>query len=631
MPWTFIWKDISGVTLQTTLNSILPDTIIGLSQGTYTLEIIDGNGCSSTWTKPLGTVNSMQVNVVAVSMTSCAVNTCDATASAVVFNGTSPYSYLWSSGDTVSMATTLCSGLNYLFVTDANGCVDTSAFTVNTPNPISVSAYGDTTICISNTTNIGSIALGGTPPYSYNWNSGLATTSNVNVSPATTQTYLVVVTDSKNCPSDSDSVVITVRPPLALSFPNPDTVCPGETSTLIAVPSGGDGFYNFVWEQGLGTSAGVQVQVSTSQFYSVTLTDGCGTTPAVDSVWLQVGGFPPLKVDVTPDDTICIGDPFYLFAQGIGGDKKYTYEWDNGLGFGQTHAVKPTQFNVYTVTVTDQCLTPAGVGSVTVSVGNFENFNPLVDTNQNCDPGTFVFGFDTLNSKFRYEMNFGDGYRIVDPFSPIERTFTEDGCRDISVKLITDYGCVTEKNYPCFVTVLPRPVADFDFESHQPDITEFAVDFWDKSKGATEWTWYADQTFLSDTNKFTHLFPNDGTYNIRLIVSNEYQCTDSLDTDLTVRFVTNYYIPTAFTPNGDQINDEFTIVGEGVQLADFEMQIFDRWGGEVFTTTSRNVGWNGKFQNSGDELQTGTYAYVITFRIQNGRKITEFGTVNLLK
>jgi len=630
-PWTFIWTDALGVLVSTTVNSVLPDTVTGLAQGGYNLEIIDGNGCSSNWQTALGTINAMQVTVVGVGQTSCASATCDAGANAVVFWGSPPYNYLWSSGDTTQAATTLCAGLNNVFITDANGCVDTSTFTVTTPDPIVTMPFGDTLICVSQAANIGTNTTGGTPPYSYTWSSGGATTQLISANPTVTQTFAVYVTDANNCTPDTGEIIVAVRPPLSITFINPDTLCPGDTAYLISLGHGGDTAYTYIWEQGLGTTAAVPAVVAVSQFYAVTVSDGCGSTPVADSIWLQVGGYPPLKVDVTPDDTICIGDVAQMYAKGIGGDRKFHYVWDNNLGTGPAKAVLTSVNNTYTVTVTDECFTPAGVGSINITVGNFEQFEAWVDTNKQCDPGQFVFGFDTLNPNFSYRINFGGGFKTVDPFSPIERTFTEDGCHDIKVTLTSEYGCVTEKKYPCFFKVLPKPIAAFDFYRHKPNVKEFGVDFWDESKGATIWNWYSNSSLISQEDAFSRMFPDSGKYNIMLVVTNEHGCTDSTDTDLPVEFVSSYYLPSAFTPNGDNTNDIFNVVGEGIQDQDFELIIFDRWGGEVLNITSRDAGWNGQMQNTGELMLTGTYSYSITFRLHNGRKITEFGQVNLLK
>lgn len=631
-PWTFIWTDNSGNVVQTTVGSTIPDSVGGLTQGLYHLEIIDGNGCSSNWSRNVGTKLPLQVSVPVVGQTSCAGSTCDANATAVVFYGTPPYSFLWSSGDTLSNATTLCVGSNMVTVTDAKGCQETFAFNVTEPAPIDASASGSTLICVGNSTNITGSATGGTPPYSYTWSTG-AITATTGVSPTLDQSFTVVVTDANNCPADSADVTVFVRPPLSISFDSPDTLCPGDTVGLLAFGHGGDSLYNYQWEQGLGNTAAVQTLVTTSQFYTVTVTDACGTVPAIDSVWVQIGGYAPLKVSTTPSDTICIGEQFYMYAKASGGDGKFTYTWDNGLGNGQAHLVVPTQATSYTVTVVDECLTPAGIATINVDVGNFEDFEAWVDTAVNCDPGTFEFGFDTVNSAFNYELNFGKGYETVDPRQKIERLFTADGCHDVTVRLTSQYGCITKKQYPCMFKVLPTPIADFDFKSHQPDILEHYVDFWDKSKGATTWSWYSNgsDSAISTEDQFSYPFPVEGVYNIKLVVSNEFGCADSTNTDLPVAYVTTYYYPTAFTPDGNGHNEEFKIVGEGVMDEDYDLQIFDRWGGLVFKTSSKDQGWNGRMNNTGDMMMTGVYMYTYTLRLHDGRKITDYGQVHLLK
>jgi gliding motility-associated-like protein len=630
-PWTFIWTNDTGLVLQTTVGAVIPDSIGGLIDGVYHLQIIDGNGCESNWTKYLGTTTSMQVIIGGIGPTSCYGVGCDGSAQVIIFNGNAPYSYLWGNGDTLSSTSTLCAGMNTITVTDGGGCVDSSFFTVTEPTPIVASATGSTLICVGNSTPITGGATGGTAPYSYSWLGGLGAIPTVNVSPMVNQTYSVVVTDANNCTPDTAMVTVFVRPALSITFDDPDTLCVGDTVNLLAHGNGGDSLYNYTWEQGLGNTAGVQTIVSTSQYYSVTVTDGCGSIQAVDSVWLQIGGFAPLQVTTTPSDTICLGDQFYMHAQAFGGDGKFSYSWNQGLGGGQTHIVVPTQSTAYTVTVVDQCLTPAGIETIFIEVGNFEDFNIWVDTNQNCDPGIFKFGFDTVNANFDYQINFGSGLEFVNPNEEIIRTFTEDGCHDINVKLTTNLGCVSNKVFPCLFTVLPSPVANFDFNSHSPDILEHYVDFWDKSIGAVNWTWYTSDTVISTYEKFSYPFPVDGVYNIKLVVSNSYGCLDSINTDLPVAFVTTYFYPTAFTPDGNGFNEVFKIVGDGVMAEDYNLMIYNRWGDLVFNTSSRDQGWDGTMMNSGKPLMAGVYSYTYTLRLHDGRKLTDFGQVTLLK
>lgn len=115
------------------------------------------------------------------------------------------------------------------------------------------------------------------------------------------------------------------------------------------------------------------------------------------------------------------------------------------------------------------------------------------------------------------------------------------------------------------------------------------------------------------------------------MVNNDVGCFDSTHTNLVVRQVTTYFFPTAFTPDGNGVNEEFKIVGDGVQEKDYHLAIFDRWGGKVFETTSLHAGWNGKMMNTGDELPVGQYSYTVTLRHHDGRKVTETGEVTLIR
>tara|TARA_R110002050_G_scaffold102774_1_gene211629 strand:- start:75852 stop:79493 length:3642 start_codon:yes stop_codon:yes gene_type:complete len=630
-PWTYIWSDSNGTILQTTLSVSVADSLSGLPEAAYSVEIIDGNGCASNWTFNLGTIRAMQLAVPTIGQTSCAFVRCDASATASVQFGTAPYSYAWSGGDSTLSASSLCAGINVLTVTDFHGCVDTISFTVTEPLPISVTGLGDTLICVGNTTDVSGIASGGTPPYTYSWAGGFGNMANVNVSPTVNHQYAIYVTDTNNCPPDTATIQIDVRPPLQVDMFGPDTLCLYDTVKLKAIAHGGDSIYFYTWEQGIGKTSKVTTSVTTSQYYSVTINDQCKSNTIEDSVFVQVGGYPKLGVDISPGDTVCLGDQVLLTAQGIGGDGKYSYVWDHGVGSGPVHIEVPTQATKYSVTVTDQCLTPAGIASVIVEVGNFEEFEAMVDTVVNCDPGTFVFEFDTVNPNFHYRINFGNGYELVNPLEPISRSFTVDGCHAIKVSLETNLGCVSTKEYPCMFTILPTPQASFDFNSHHPDILQPFVDFWDNSIGADSWTWYTNDTVLSKHDKFTTSFPKEGWYNIKLVVSNSYGCTDSTNTDLPVAFKTTYYFPSAFTPNNDGVNDVFKIEGAGMKSEDFVLQVFDRWGGIVFESGSITQGWNGKFNNTGDPLMSGTYTYSYTLRLHDGRIITDFGSVSLIK
>ncbi|MBL7917657.1 MAG: gliding motility-associated C-terminal domain-containing protein, partial [Bacteroidia bacterium] len=88
-------------------------------------------------------------------------------------------------------------------------------------------------------------------------------------------------------------------------------------------------------------------------------------------------------------------------------------------------------------------------------------------------------------------------------------------------------------------------------------------------------------------------------------------------------------IPSAFSPNGDGINDVFGILGSGKYSDNFEMRIWNRWGQEVFRSTDPTVGWNGNF--NGAQAQPGVYAYYITYKNLFGEDKVVKGNVTLVR
>jgi gliding motility-associated-like protein len=106
--------------------------------------------------------------------------------------------------------------------------------------------------------------------------------------------------------------------------------------------------------------------------------------------------------------------------------------------------------------------------------------------------------------------------------------------------------------------------------------------------------------------------------------------------DTTITSQSNYtdvypnlsvYIPNAFTPNGDGINDTFGV--KGVDIGQFELVIYDRWGAEIFSTSNPNVQWDGKYK--GHDAEGGVYAYKFTAMGIGKGETEKSGTVTLVR
>jgi gliding motility-associated-like protein len=92
-----------------------------------------------------------------------------------------------------------------------------------------------------------------------------------------------------------------------------------------------------------------------------------------------------------------------------------------------------------------------------------------------------------------------------------------------------------------------------------------------------------------------------------------------------------FYLPTAFSPNGDGTNEEYRGKGLLTEKNNYKMLIYSPWGEVVFESTDFNQGWNGRLKNFGELLPQGTYKAFVTYNDYNGKRIEFSSNVVLLK
>ncbi len=334
-PLTYQWNNGA------TSNSIVA------SQGNYTVLVTDIIGCTGTGS----------YNLIAPSSLGISFNTTDVTvnggsngtASVVVTGGTAPYTYLWSNGGTGSSISGQPYGLYTVTVTDASGCVISGSVVINEPRcaGFNVNASSTNVSCYGNNNGTGnSIVVGGTPPYSYSWNSSpIQTTANASNLPA--GVYTIAVTDSNSCVQTAN-IVITEPTILTnvMNQANPTTIG-GTNGSASANPFGGTAPYSYLWNTGVTTSAITNVGAG---IYTVTITDFNGCTK-VDSVLLIEPPCNHIALSVVTTNVACFsGSTGSALAILTNATPPYTISWSNGQ-------VGPTASNLpagnYTVTIND--------------------------------------------------------------------------------------------------------------------------------------------------------------------------------------------------------------------------------------------------------------------------------------
>ncbi len=197
----------------------------------------------------------------------------------------------------------------------------------------------------------------------------------------------------------------------------------------------------------------------------------------------------------------------------------------------------------------------------------------------------------------------------------------------IMLTAITDQGCTKFLEKQDYITVYPKPIAEFYPNPDELVLYETASTMINLSQGANQWNWEMGDGTTYNYFQPTHIYTDSGTYYITLTVSNEWGCMDTVVKQITIKPSSAIYVPNTFTPNGDKLNDFFTAEGFGIK--EFTMEIFDRWGLKLFETTKMDIGWDGTYGDK--ECQIDVYVYQITAIDIFNKKHIYRGQVNLVR
>jgi gliding motility-associated-like protein len=200
-----------------------------------------------------------------------------------------------------------------------------------------------------------------------------------------------------------------------------------------------------------------------------------------------------------------------------------------------------------------------------------------------------------------------------------------------SLVSVSDANCYTSlQNLTAKAEVYENPHAIFTLSPERTSLLEPEITIKDASTSASSYKWtFGDGTMSNSPDLQKHSYTDTGTYKIKLLLYNSV-CKDSTSQLVRIYLPTSLYVPSAFTPNADGVNDVFKAEGDGILT--FEMMIYDRWGNMVFQSNDINKGWDGKANKGGNSTLMDTYVYVINIRaLANKHDYTYRGMVNVVR
>jgi gliding motility-associated-like protein len=605
-----------------------------LSPGTYSLTVTDQNGCSTsgTWniTEPLPLAN-------AVSFDPSTCGLANGSATSAASGGTSPYSWQWNDAalQTSATATGLVAGTYEVLLTDDHGCSITANTSINDlPGPVIDSISTTPVLCHGGITGSATVILvpgTGSAPFLFEWSPGGS--SSATASSLVAGAYTVVVSDTNGC-SASGVGIITEPPLLELFVSVSDTICVGDTTQVYASASGGTLPYAYTWLPTPGFSGpGPHITYPENTVtYTAMVTDnnGCVDGPLNISVFVK----PPVSVIAT-DVTVCAGDAATISAVAAGGDGgPYTYSWSNGSsGASQTvpTAAGTSEINLI-VTAADGCSTP-GTDTATITINPGSIAGLVGSTLSGCEPLSVNFTGVSDNG-VNYYWSYGDSG--TGSGSATTHVFTDDGTYTITLTVVTAAGCSTTVSNINYINVHPLPNASFSASPSPATSLAPTVNFTDLSTDMiVSWYWdFGDPMSTADYSSSQHpsyMYSEPGTNTVMLVVTNQYGCVDTAYSPVEIIDDYAFYVPNAFTPDGDGINDVFIPKGVGYDEDSYSFLIFDRWGNMIFSSDDPEKGWNGIANHGSEIAQMDVYVWKVNVKDNRGLMHRYIGQVTLVK
>lgn len=638
----------SGATFYAWSNgaTVNPITVSPTSTTSYT---VTGTTSSCTGTA-VATVTVTPLPTVTVnSPTMCAGSSATLIATPSTSGGT--YGWAPTGGTTQNISVSPTSNTTYTVTYSLSGCASTGTGTV-TVNPLPVmDPVADISACVNAT--IPASVFNTTPSgSSYSWTNsntliGLVSSGGGNVpsftgtnaTPTPMASTITVTPVLAGCTGATESYTITINPDPTAFVSGGGTICNGD-SVVINISLTGASPFNLTYSNGSTTSSVAGV---TSPSYSFSSNDtgsytvimisdaNCNGTASGSA---NVNNYPPVLVALSGPTSACPGTPITLTALASGGNSgPYAYSWNPVAGSSNSITTTPSVSTSYIVTADDGC---SGSASDTMQVTLLEE--PVVSFSSDLTSGCAPLCINLSDASSlqggtitSWAWSLGNSVTSAQQFPFI--CYDTPGQYSISLTVTGSNGCTASLTNTNMINVSGFPDASFISPS-TISVLEPEIHFTNTSTDAVSWSWnFGDPASNSNTSNLenpTHIFSGPGTYCVTLTVVNSSGCSDVTEFCVVVEQEFTFYVPNAFSPNGDGHNNEF--FGKGENIVEFEMSIYDRWGNLIFYSDDINEHWNGSVNNKGETCQVDVYVYKINLREGTNRNQHSYmGTVTIVK
>lgn len=608
-------------------SSVQNPTLVGTtlaSAGVYNLTVT-ANACATM----------TNINVAIVNPTTSASNTgpyCNG--ATVQLNASAAVSYTWTGPNgftsnaqnpTIANSTTLASGVYSVIVTLGSCTAAATTSVLVAPLP-GAGAVANSPVCETGTLNLQGSGAG--TSFAWTGPSGFSSSlqnPSINVVPASASgVYSLVVTNSFSCTS-STTVNVVINPLPIVTFGG-STVCIGGTASLTA---GGGVSYNWTGPNGFSSTLQnpiiTNVTAASIGSYPVIIGGANGCTVMATAL---IGAHPVPTPTASNTGPVCLGEKVNF--NGIGG---FIYTWtgpNNFVASTQTAVIANADNTAYSGTYTLGVIDSMGCQGFSTTyllVHDLPKMNIGSPVTSGCIPFCSSFSVDASSPSSIVSATWSTNGTAGVPGFNYSNCFNTDGRYIVTAGFTDNFGCKNTTTLQ--VNAYPIPVADFNFGPGKP-VEENEIYFSDGSvgPGINKWSWFFNSNTQTSTLQHpSYIFQQPGGYAVTLIVQNQWGCKDTITKPVLVGEDYSLFVPDAFSPNGDGVNDIFQPKGHGI--VQYSLQVFDRWGEKLFSTTDFPTGWDGSFK--GQPCKSDSYVWKIVVYNVFGKSKEYVGHVTLMK
>ena len=609
----------TGIGLQYSLNGGLNfqagNTFSNLGSGSYVVVVLDAFGCTGTQTVDLNAIDGLAIDDVSTVAATCGL----ADGSITVLATGSGLNYSIDGGVTQQVSgvfASLPTGTYTVTVIDDIGCTSTATATVNELAGPSITDVATTDPACGQSDGV-IVVTASDPAVQYSVNNGATYQASNTFNGLPPGNYQVLI--SLNGCTDQVTVDLASTPPPAINTITPALpLCAGDSNGGFSITATGSAPLQYSIDGGTNFQVENSFTGLPTGTYSVFVTDPAGCSTQQDFVLNQPA---PLTLQMNVQAPNCSGDcTGTATAQPSGGTPGFSYAWSQGLAGPAAAQATNVCAGSYQLTITD------AVGCIAQADFTLEEPLPFViesiaATAVSCPglcDGTVVVSAPGATA---YSLNgglpqIGPVFSNVCPGAQQVTAANSSGCfaqADVNVA----------PGLPVVAGFTATPAAATTLNPHF-ELTNTSVN-------GVEYLWDLGPLGTStDVDIAVSLPETPGETTVCLTTTNSQGCTDRYCSALIVLLDFALYVPNAFTPDGDGVNDEFFVVGDPILNMNFELLIFDRWGELIHSSNDLTKPWDGRY--GGTDCMQGQYVWRVSVKDPYTAEVRSFkGHVSLFR